>query len=123
MSCETHWSDRRYSTIVPVVSLILFMKNTDSFNVTFCMRPSIKSRGHSQTLVCNQNTNFKEERITTPFQYSFYFGENASTDCTFERITFSLEMIHDRFIEMNLVINEMELSVWWLYLWQYNCCD
>ena len=108
VSCETHWSDRRYSTIVPMVCLILFMKNTDSFNVTFCVRPSIKSRGHSQTLICNQNINFKEERITTPLQYSFYFGENASTDCTFERITFSLEMIHDRFIQMNLVIKEMD---------------
>ena len=108
VSCETHWSDRRYSTIVPVVSLILFTKNTDTFNVTFRVRPSIKPRGHSQTLLCNQNTNFKEERITSLFQYLFNFGENASTDCTFERITLSLKMIHNRFIQMNLVINEMD---------------
>ena len=109
VSCETHWTERKYSTIVPLIGLTLFMKNTDNFNVTFSGRPLIKPRGQTQSLLCNTTTNFKERRITSPFQYLFSTGENPSTDFTFERITFSLERtFYDRFIQLNLIINEMD---------------
>ena len=108
--CELDKSYRKYKTTIPVISLKLFITNTDILRVAFRAYAEINQLMSSMKLDSACNRNNRNLKISISSTYLFSVGENSDIACKYERVTFSLSESLDAFkyIQIQLVINMMD---------------